>query len=153
MDEEPSRRRRRTPALILLVGAVLWGVRRVRLRRPAAGPPAVLPRPAAPAPPVVTPRQVPAPPPSVGVAARPDAPRPDAEPAPGDGPYGPGSARSLPDGAPPGPEYTIKGNANSMLFHPPSSPYFGRTRAEVWFRSAEDALAAGFTEYARRRRS
>ncbi|MBW0119843.1 sunset domain-containing protein [Pseudonocardia oceani] len=66
--------------------------------------------------------------------------------------YGPGSAAPLPDGSAPGPEYTIKGNAQSKLFHPPSSPYFRRTRAEVWFRTAEDAQAAGFTAYSPRRR-
>ncbi|QJY45221.1 hypothetical protein [Pseudonocardia broussonetiae] len=66
--------------------------------------------------------------------------------------YGPGSAAPLPDGSAPGPEYTIKGNAQSKLFHPPSSPYFGRTRAEVWFRTAQDAEAAGFTAYTPRRR-
>jgi hypothetical protein len=67
-------------------------------------------------------------------------------------PFGPGSARSLPDGSAPGPEYQIKGNTSSMLFHPPTSPYYKRTKPEVWFRTAEDARAAGFTEWAPRRR-
>ncbi|MCX6466267.1 MAG: hypothetical protein NTW05_22155, partial [Pseudonocardiales bacterium] len=62
-------------------------------------------------------------------------------------PHGPGSAAPGPDGEAPGPEYTIKGNAGSMLFHPPSSPYYRRTKAEVWFRTAEEAEAAGFTAY------
>ncbi|MHA6626783.1 sunset domain-containing protein [Pseudonocardia sichuanensis] len=57
-----------------------------------------------------------------------------------------------PDGSAPGPEYTIKGNAGSMLFHTPESPYYGRTRAEYWFRTADDARAAGFTEWTPRRR-
>ncbi|WP_443690197.1 sunset domain-containing protein [Pseudonocardia abyssalis] len=39
-----------------------------------------------------------------------------------------------------------------MLFHPPTSPYFGRTKAEVWFRTSDDAVAAGFTAYSPRRR-
>ncbi|WP_433505675.1 hypothetical protein ACQP04_03745 [Pseudonocardia halophobica] len=64
-----------------------------------------------------------------------------------DGPYGPGSAAPLPDGSAPSPEFTIKGNATSMLFHPPSSPYFGRTKPAAWFRTAEDAERAGFTEW------
>jgi hypothetical protein len=68
-------------------------------------------------------------------------------------PYGPGSARSLPDGSAPGPEYQIKGNASSMLFHLPTSPYYKRTKPEVWFRTAEDARAAGFTEWTPRRRT
>ena len=68
-------------------------------------------------------------------------------------PFGPGSARSLPDGSAPGPEYLIKGNTSSMLFHPPTSPYYKRTKPEVWFRTAEDARAAGFTEWTPRRRA
>ena len=67
--------------------------------------------------------------------------------------HGPGSAEPLPDGSAPGPEYTIKGNADSMLFHRPDSPYFTRTRAEVWFRTATDARAAGFTEAVARKRA
>jgi methylphosphotriester-DNA--protein-cysteine methyltransferase len=47
----------------------------------------------------------------------------------------------------------IKGNAQSRLFHTPSSPYYGRTRAEAWFRTAEDAEAAGFRPYRPRRRT
>jgi hypothetical protein len=64
---------------------------------------------------------------------------------------GSGAARALPDGSAPGPEYTIKGNADSMLFHRPDSPYYSRTKAEIWFRTATDARAAGFTEYSRNR--
>ena len=58
-----------------------------------------------------------------------------------------------PDGSAPGPEFTIKGNADSMLFHTPESPYFERTRAEVWFRTADEAVAAGFTEWRPHRRT
>ncbi|NMI00885.1 hypothetical protein [Pseudonocardia acidicola] len=83
-----------------------------------------------------------------------------AEPAPATEPgpavevssYGPGSALPLPDGSAPSAEYTIKGNATSMLFHTPSSPYFGRTKAEAWFRTPEDARRAGFTEWTRKPR-
>jgi hypothetical protein len=64
----------------------------------------------------------------------------------------PGAAPSLPDGSAPGPQYTIKGNAGSKLFHSPTSPYFTRTKAEYWFRTAEDARAAGFTEWTPRKR-
>ncbi len=32
-----------------------------------------------------------------------------------------------------------------MLYHPPSSPFYGRTVAEVWFTTAEAAEAAGFS--------
>ena len=58
-----------------------------------------------------------------------------------------GSAQALPDGSAPGPEYTVKAKSGSELFHGPDSPYFGRTRAEFWFRTAEDARTAGFTEW------
>jgi hypothetical protein len=70
----------------------------------------------------------------------------------GDAPFGPGSARPLPDGSAPGPEYTIKGKLSSKLFHPPASPYYKRTKAEVWFRSGADAAAAGFTEWRPKKR-
>jgi len=53
------------------------------------------------------------------------------------------SAAPLEDGsAPEG--FEIKGNKNSMKFHAPSSPWYGRTIAEVWFRTPEAAEAAGF---------
>lgn len=79
--------------------------------------------------------------------------RPSGGPPVEPGPYGPGSATPLPDGSAPGPEFTVKGSAGSRLFHPPSSPYHDRTRAEVWFRTAEDATAAGFSPHRSRRRS
>ncbi|RJQ79219.1 hypothetical protein D5S17_10875 [Pseudonocardiaceae bacterium YIM PH 21723] len=62
----------------------------------------------------------------------------------------PGSAKPLAGGAAPGPEYTIKGNEDSMLFHTTDSPYYGATIAEVWFKSEADAEAAGFTKYERK---
>ena len=40
--------------------------------------------------------------------------------------------------------YDIKGNADSGKFHTPESPWYGRTKAEVWFNSVEAAEAAGF---------
>ena len=68
----------------------------------------------------------------------------DAAPAPEDAPHGAGSAAPLADGsAPEG--FTIKGNADSMLYHPPDTPFYERTVAEVWFDSPESAEAAGFS--------
>jgi large subunit ribosomal protein L17 len=56
-----------------------------------------------------------------------------------------GGAAPLEDGsAPEG--YTIKGNANSMKYHEPDGQWFDQTEAEVWFKTAEDAEAAGFTK-------
>jgi small subunit ribosomal protein S2 len=67
------------------------------------------------------------------------------EEAPAEGPYGVDSAAPLEDGsAPEG--FEIKGNADSMKFHAPTSPWYGRTKAEVWFRTAEAAIAAGFAD-------
>lgn len=40
--------------------------------------------------------------------------------------------------------FDIKGNEDSMKFHTPESPWYGRTKAEVWFRTAEAAEKAGF---------
>ena len=40
--------------------------------------------------------------------------------------------------------YKIKGNADSMLYHVPGSAFYDRTVAEIWFKTAEDAEAAGF---------
>ena len=68
------------------------------------------------------------------------------------GPYGPASATPLPDGSAPSAEFTVKGNGGSMLYHAPESPYFTRTKAEAWFRTAEDAEAAGFQHWNSRRR-
>ena len=63
----------------------------------------------------------------------------------------PNSARPRADGSAPSAEFTIKGNAGSKLFHAKESPYYGRTRAEVWFKSPADAEAAGFTGWNKRR--
>jgi hypothetical protein len=65
----------------------------------------------------------------------------------------PWPVESPPDGSPPGPDYTIKGNASSMLFHTPSSPYYARTNADVWFRTPEEATAAGFTQWMPKKRT
>lgn len=67
------------------------------------------------------------------------------------GPYGAGSIAAPVDGSVPD-GYTVKGNAQSMLFHTTDSPYYGRTKPEVWFRTEADAAAAGFTKYERRRK-
>lgn len=57
----------------------------------------------------------------------------------------PGAAAPLADGeAPEG--YTIKGNADSGKFHAPGGRWYDQTVAEFWFKSAEDAIAAGFVE-------
>jgi small subunit ribosomal protein S2 len=70
---------------------------------------------------------------------------PAAEPAieVAEGEFGADSAAPLESGdAPAG--FDIKGNRTSKKFHAPSSPWYDRTNAEVWFRTAEAAEAAGF---------
>jgi hypothetical protein len=72
-------------------------------------------------------------------------------PALPDAPFGPGSAPALDDGASPGPDYVVKGKTATRVFYAPGSAYYARTRADVWFRTADDASAAGFTARAPRR--
>ena len=40
--------------------------------------------------------------------------------------------------------YEVKGNADSGLYHEPDGQWYDATEAEFWFKSAEDAEAAGF---------
>ena len=40
--------------------------------------------------------------------------------------------------------YTVKGNADSGLYHEQDGQWYDQTVAEFWFKSAEDAEAAGF---------
>ena len=47
------------------------------------------------------------------------------------------------DGEPPS-GFTIKGKDGSKLYHRSDSSMYGRTNADVWFTSEEDAVAAGF---------
>jgi cytoskeletal protein RodZ len=67
------------------------------------------------------------------------------------GPYGPDSAAPLADGSAPD-GFTVKGKTGSMLFHAPGSPYYKRTKPDVWFRTPEAAEAAGFSHWQSRRK-
>ncbi|MFE5776177.1 MULTISPECIES: 50S ribosomal protein L17 [Brachybacterium] len=71
-------------------------------------------------------------------AAKADAAK--ADEAATEAPYGEDSFR----GENPPEGFDIKGNEDSMKFHAPDSPWYGRTVAEVWFRTAEAAEKAGF---------
>lgn len=62
------------------------------------------------------------------------------------GPHGKGSAVAGADGSGPA-GWLIKGNADSMLYHPPDSPYYSQTIAEVWFFDEETAKKAGFAKW------
>jgi len=68
---------------------------------------------------------------------------PEAEAAEDTPDYGPDSHLPLKSGNEPK-GYPIKGNADSMLYHVPGSAFYDRTIAEVWFKTAEAAEAAGF---------
>jgi len=66
--------------------------------------------------------------------------------------FGEGAASPRADGGAPSERHTIKGNADSMLFHTPDSPHYEGTEAEVWFTDEEAAKAAGFKHWDHRRR-
>jgi hypothetical protein len=70
---------------------------------------------------------------------------------PSDAPFGPGSVRARSDGSSPEPAYVVKGKIATKMFYTPGGAYYTRTRADVWFRTPDDARAAGFTERAPRR--
>ena len=99
-------------------------------RARAARRPARRPRPSPPPPPS----------PSVTAPALPDAPR-----------SARASVRAHADGTSPDPDFTVKGKTATKVFHAPGGAYYTRTRADVWFRTAADARAAGFTERGPRR--
>ena len=49
--------------------------------------------------------------------------------------------------------YTVKGNADSGLYHEPDGQWYEATEAEFWFKSAADAEAAGFRKAGSRKAS
>lgn len=62
-----------------------------------------------------------------------------------EGKFGPESAAPLEGGASPDAEkFTVKGNEDSMKYHVAGSRWYDSTVAEVWFTTAEAAVAAGF---------
>ena len=65
---------------------------------------------------------------------------------PEEGPYGVGSARAGAGGVGPA-GWTIKGNADSGLYHTPASNSYEETIAELWFADEASAQAAGFKKY------
>lgn len=69
-----------------------------------------------------------------------------------EGKFGKGSADPNADGS--GPEgWTIKGDEDSNLFHTQESPYYGRTKAEIWFDTEDSARGAGFVRWDEKDRS
>jgi F-type H+-transporting ATPase subunit b len=64
----------------------------------------------------------------------------------------PGAVKAPADGSQPE-GYIVKGNAESMLYHAPGGRWYDTTQAEYWFKSEEDAVAAGFTKAGTRKKS
>jgi hypothetical protein len=58
-----------------------------------------------------------------------------------------GSALPAADGSSPADGFTIKANEGSHRYHTTDSPFYVRTRADLWFSSAADAEAAGYTAW------
>ena len=162
MTEKPTGRRRRILLVPLLgLGVAAWVVRSrlVERRTLQEGWQPLPPSPIRPAPvesgeeaeeaeeaePVATrTRAVPAAATVASVTA------PVTAPAPSVAPFGPGSARAGDDGSSPDAGYAVKGKTATRVFYAPGSPYYSRTRADVWFRTDDDARAAGFTARAPR---
>lgn len=69
------------------------------------------------------------------------------------GPYGPASAKPAADGSAPSTEFAVKAKESSKLFHTEKSPYFGRTKADVWFKTEADAEGAGFQAWDHKKRA
>ncbi|CAN7264218.1 50S ribosomal protein L17 [Terrabacter sp. LjRoot27] len=57
-----------------------------------------------------------------------------------------GAVAANEDGSSPDDSYTVKGNADSGKYHEADGQWYDQTVAEFWFKSAEDAEAAGFTK-------
>ena len=176
MTEKQTRRRRAVLVPLLAVGVAAWAVRsRLTERRTLTESwQALPPRPVPAAEPVLAAAPV-----AVDEPAEPDAQlelmvsEPVVEPEPvlararavpaatavasvtapalPDTPFGPGSVRASADGSSPDADHVVKGKSATRVFYAPGSPYYARTRADVWFRTADDARAAGFTPRAPRR--
>jgi large subunit ribosomal protein L17 len=56
-----------------------------------------------------------------------------------------GAVAANEDGSSPDPDYTVKGNGDSGKYHESDGQWYEQTHAEFWFKSAQDAEAAGFT--------
>jgi large subunit ribosomal protein L17 len=57
-----------------------------------------------------------------------------------------GAVAANEDGTSPDEAYTVKGNADSGKYHEADGQWYEQTHAEFYFKSAEDAEAAGFTK-------
>ncbi len=60
-------------------------------------------------------------------------------------PYGAGSSLASDDGSQPSEEFQVKAKESSKIYHPPESPFYSRTKADVWFTTSDVAEKAGFS--------
>lgn len=132
-----------------VAGLVMTARRKARLGSEQSAPAPLAPAPAPPKPAAAPPKPAPAAAPKPAAApvppATPDAaapPKPKATPAAASVPAAAAEARA--DGSAPSAEYVVKAKLKSKIFHTEASPNYLRTRADVWFKSAADAEAAGF---------
>lgn len=139
-----------------VAGLVMTARRKARLGSEQSAPAPLAPAPAPPKPAPAPPKPAAAPPKPAPAAApkpaaapvppaTPDAaapPKPKATPAAASVPAAAAEARA--DGSAPSAEYVVKAKLKSKIFHTEASPNYLRTRADVWFKSAADAEAAGF---------
>lgn len=155
-----TRRRRRLVVVSLMgAGVAAWAVRRRLDERLGVDdawdrlPPAPRPVPAAPVPAAVpTPERAAVPTPEPALARAVPAAAAVVSVAAPARPAVRGAVHSLDDGSSPDSDYAVKGKVATKVFHTPDGAYYTRTRADVWFRTADDARAAGFIERVRRHR-
>ena len=112
-----------------LLGFVLgWLVRELQVRARRARTPDAS---------VIPPEPEPEPEPSEP-EPEPSAPEPEPEPLPES------ESEPEPDDDRPSSEHVVKAKTRSKIYHAPGTPAYARTRADVWFRSAAEAEAAGY---------
>ena len=61
-----------------------------------------------------------------------------------DAPYGPGSSRASDNGSGPS-GWLVKGKEDGKVYHTPDSPSYEQTVADVWFKTEQSAVQAGFS--------
>ncbi|WP_026066077.1 hypothetical protein [Actinoalloteichus spitiensis] len=88
---------------------------------------------------------------AAGGAAGTELATPEREDTPSAGPY-PNSVLAEADATSHPEGYPVKAKKRSMTYHTEDSPYYRRTKADIWFRSADDAERAGFAAWRARRR-
>jgi uncharacterized membrane protein ArfC len=63
-----------------------------------------------------------------------------------DAPHGPGSSRAGDNGSGPS-GWLVKGKEDGKVYHTPDSPSYEQTVADVWFKTEQSAVQAGFSPW------